>query len=101
MKCLGGEIQARMWPQNEVQVEKCHARGIEEVDKTLLVDDLVNGPLIFAATGVTSGNLLKGVQYFKDGARTSSIVMCSSCNHVRFIDTIHLFTRERSREIRL
>jgi hypothetical protein len=101
MKCLGGEIQARMWPQNDVQVAKCHDRGIDDVDKKLLTDDLVNGPLIFAATGVTSGNLLKGIMYFKGGARTSSIIMCSSCNHVRFVETIHLFTRERSSEIRL
>jgi fructose-1,6-bisphosphatase II len=101
MKCLGGEIQARMWPQNDVQVAKCHDRGIDDVDRKLLTDDMVNGPLIFAATGVTSGNLLKGIQYFKGGARTNSIIMCSNCNHVRFVETIHLFTRERSSEIRL
>jgi fructose-1,6-bisphosphatase II len=52
-------------------------------------------------TGISNGDLLRGVRYFAEGARTHSIVLCSRCNRVRFIDSIHLFSRDRHEEIRL
>jgi len=101
MKALGGEIQAKMWPTSQTQIDMCKERGIDDVTLKLATDDLVQGNVIFAAAGVTSGSLLKGVTYFHDGARTNAVIMCTRCNIVRFVDTIHLFSKEIHREIRL
>ncbi len=75
-------------------------RGIDDIEARVTTDDMVRGEVIFAATAVTRGNFLRGVDYFRDGARSHSLVMCTRCRKVRFIDTIHLFSDER-REIRL
>ena len=57
--------------------------------------------VIVVATGVSNGDLLRGVRYYADTARTHSIIMCTRCNWVRFVDGIHFFSRERPEEIRL
>jgi fructose-1,6-bisphosphatase II len=101
MKALGGEIQAKMWPTSQKQVEMCRDRGISDVARKLATDDLVQGNVIFAAAGVTSGSLLNGVTYFHQGARTNAVIMCTRCNVVRFVDTIHLFSKDIHKEIRL
>ena len=101
MKALGGEIQAKMWPTSQKQIDMCKARGIADVSRKLATDDLVQGNVIFAAAGVTSGSLLKGVTYFHQGARTNAVIMCTRCNIVRFVDTIHLFSKDIHREIQL
>ena len=64
-------------------------------------DDLAPGDVIFAATGVSNGDLLRGVRYLADSALTTSLVMCTRCNWVRFADGIHFFARERREEVRL
>lgn len=100
MRCLGGEIQAKLWPLSRKEVERARAHGIDDIEMVLGTDDLVKGDIIFSATGVTSGDFLRGIDYFRDGARSHTLVMCTRCRTVRFVDTIHLFSDER-REIRL
>jgi fructose-1,6-bisphosphatase II len=100
MRCLGGEIQGKFWPLSRREVENAREHGIDDIEMRLTTDDLVRGEVIFAATGVTRGDFLRGVDYFPAGARTHTIIMCTRCRQVRFVDTIHRFGDER-REIRL
>ncbi len=90
IKCLGGEMQAKMWPTQRSQVEKLKENGLEDPEKKLTLDDLIRGDdVVFAATGITPGETLKGVGYFRGGGRTHTIVMAAEPRMVRFIDTIH------------
>ena len=90
VKCLGGEMQATMWPTQRSQVEKLKENGLEDPERKLTLDDLVRGEgVIFAATGITPGEALNGVRYFRGGGRTHSVVMCTEPRMIRFIDTIH------------
>ena len=101
LECLGGEIQARMWPRDEAERVLLAEWGIADPSRVLGTRDLAPAPLYVIATGVTEGNLLHGVRYFSEGARTYSIVMDLKGRTVRFIDTVHLFSRMPIREIRL
>ena len=101
MECLGGEIQAKMWPRTAEERELMARFGMDDPDTVLTTKDLAPASLYVIATGVTDGNLLKGVRYFADGARTHSIVMDLVTNTVRFVDTVHLLSRTLIREIRL
>ena len=74
---------------------------VEQVDRIFTIDDLAPQSVIVAATGVSNGDLLRGVRYLTDSARTHSLVMCTRCNWVRFVDGIHFFARERREEVRL
>ena len=90
IKCLGGEIQAKMWPTQRSQVEKLKEYGLEDPEKKLGLDDLIRGgEVIFAATGITTGETLYGVRYFRGGARTHTVVMSTEPRMVRFMDAIH------------
>jgi fructose-1,6-bisphosphatase II len=90
MKCLGGEMQARMWPTQRSQVEKLEEYGHEDPERKLTLDDLIrHDDLVFAATGITPGETLDGVRYFRGGARTHTVVMSTEPRVVRFMDTIH------------
>jgi fructose-1,6-bisphosphatase II len=90
IKCLGGEIQAKMWPTQRSQVEKLKENGLEDPERKLALDDLIRGDdVVFAATGITPGETLKGVRYFRGGGRTHTLVMSTEPRMVRFIDTIH------------
>jgi fructose-1,6-bisphosphatase II len=101
LECLGGEIQARMWPKDDAQRERLRQFGLEDTNRVLTARDLAPQPMYVLATGVTDGHLLKGVRYFSDGARTHSILMDLQSRTVRFVDTIHMFSRTPLREIRL
>jgi fructose-1,6-bisphosphatase II len=91
MRCLNGEIFARLVVRTAEDEARCHAMGITDVKRMYTSTDLASSDsLIFAATGVTDGDLLKGVRFFGDGMRTSSVVMQSKPQRIRFIDTIHL-----------
>jgi fructose-1,6-bisphosphatase class II len=91
MRCLNGEIFARLVVTEPQHEERCRAMGISDFRRTYTSKDLASGDdLIFAATGVTDGTLLKGVRFFGDGIRTTSLVMQTSPARVRFIDTIHI-----------
>ncbi len=90
LKCLGGEMQARFWPENEEQIARTQAMGVHDIKAVLTHEDLVHGnDVIFAATGITDGDLLRGVRYQGNRARTHSLVMRSKTGTVRFIEAIH------------
>jgi fructose-1,6-bisphosphatase II len=89
IKCIGGAIQCKIWPRSNEEREKLKANGID-LDKIYMTDDLVKGhDVSFAATGITSGELVDGVKYFGWGARTSSIMMRSRSGTVRYIQARH------------
>jgi len=93
IKCIGGEIQCKIWPRTDEEREKMKADGID-LDQVFRTNDLVKGnDVSFAATGITSGELLNGVQYFGWGARTSSIMMRSRSGTVRNIEARHKWRR--------
>jgi fructose-1,6-bisphosphatase/sedoheptulose 1,7-bisphosphatase-like protein len=91
MRCLGGEIFARLVVEKPEHEERCRAMGITDFRKIYTSDDLASGKfIIFAATGVTDGTLMKGVRFFGDGTRTHSMVMQTNPQRIRFVDTIHV-----------
>ncbi|EAX47289.1 fructose-1,6-bisphosphatase, class II [Thermosinus carboxydivorans Nor1] len=95
LKCLGGDMQAKLWPENEAEVERAKQMGITDINKVLTIDDLVHGEdVMFAATAITQGDLLRGVSYFGGGVRTHSIVMRYKTGTVRFVDAIHKLDRK-------
>jgi fructose-1,6-bisphosphatase II len=101
LRCLGGELQAQLWPTTRREIEAAHEHGIDDVERVFSVEDLTPGEVIFCATGVSNGDLLRGVRFLADSARTHSLVMCTRCNWVRFVDGIHFFARERREDVRL
>jgi len=101
LRCLGGEIQGQLWPMSRTEINRAADDGIDDVSRIFGIDDLVRGHQTVVATGISGGDLLRGVRYMADGARTQSVVLCSRCNRVRFIDSIHLFSADRHEEIRL
>jgi fructose-1,6-bisphosphatase II len=89
LKCMGGEIQAQLWPQTEEERALATAQGYD-VDAVLTTDDLVRGDdAFFAATGITDGELLRGVRFSPRGANTQSLVMRSRSGTVRLVDAHH------------
>lgn len=89
MKCLGGEIQARLWPRDEEEASRARQRGAE-LGRLLRTEDLVRDDnVFFAATGVTEGELLRGVRYTGGGARTHSLVMRSKSGTIRWVEAHH------------
>jgi fructose-1,6-bisphosphatase II len=101
LRCLGGEVQAQLWPTSRREIENARRYGVENVEQVFTTEDLVSGEVIVAATGVSNGDLLRGVRFLADSARTHSLVMCTRCNWVRFTDGIHFFARDRREEVRL
>ncbi|WP_134683399.1 class II fructose-bisphosphatase [Brevibacillus migulae] len=95
LKCLGGEIQGRLLPQNEAELERCKQMGIANPQQILYMNDLVKGDdAIFAATGVTDGELLRGVRFQGTRATTHSVVMRAKTGTVRFIEGNHRLERK-------
>ncbi|MER5672197.1 class II fructose-bisphosphatase [Pseudonocardia alni] len=95
LKCMGGEIQGRLWPKDDAEREKALAAG-HDLDKVLTTAELVRGEnVFFCATGITDGPLLRGVHYRGGGATTQSIVMRSKSGTVRLIDGYHRLTKLR------
>jgi fructose-1,6-bisphosphatase II len=101
LRCLGGEMQAQLWPTTRGEIDSAREQGIDDIERVFTIDDLAPTELIVAATGVSNGDLLRGVRYLAESARTHSLVMCTRCNWVRFVDGIHFFARERREEVRL
>ena len=95
LKCLGGDIQGRLWPRDEAERRLVEAEG-HEVEQVLTLDDLCRGQNIFVAvTGITDGELLRGVRYQGAWARTSSLVMRSASGTVRWVEAKHDLRRLR------
>ncbi|HEY7856015.1 MAG TPA: class II fructose-bisphosphatase [Terriglobales bacterium] len=91
MRCLHGEIVARLVVDKPGTIERLAKMGVKDPHRIYKTDDLAPGKsILFAACGVTSGSLLRGVRFFKDGTRTQSLVMTGAMNKVRFVDTIHV-----------
>jgi len=87
--CMGGEIQCKLWPRDESEEEYALENDLD-LQQILTTKDLVDSDnVFFAATGVTDGELLDGVDYYADGARTHSVVMRSRTGSIRFIETQH------------
>jgi fructose-1,6-bisphosphatase II len=96
LKCLGGEIQAKLWPLDDSEREKAIAGG-HDLDRVLTTDDLVQGDnCFFAATGVTDGELLRGVHFDNRGATTQSLVMRSKSGTVRLVNARHRLDKLRA-----
>jgi fructose-1,6-bisphosphatase II len=95
MRCLNGEIFARLVVSKPEHEERCRAMGIKDVKRIYRSKDLAPGnDIIFAATGVTDGSLMKGVRFFGDGVRTSSVIMQNNPHRIRFIDSIHVTSKK-------
>ncbi|MGZ6269664.1 MAG: class II fructose-bisphosphatase [Candidatus Limnocylindrales bacterium] len=102
LRCLGGEIQARFRFRNDEERERARQMGHDDEERVYLTADLACGEnLVFAATGVTDGDLLKGVRFFGGGARTHSLVMAYQTKQVRFVDTVQMFALDRPPSVRL
>jgi fructose-1,6-bisphosphatase II len=91
LKCLGGEMQGRLRPRNDRDRLVLGERGFDDLDRKYTLEELAPGSIMFAATGVTAGDYLRGVRFFKGGGTTNSVVMRSSTQTVRFIEGIHRF----------
>ena len=101
MRCLGGEIFARLIIDTPEKEARAQSMGIEQPRRIYTSADLAAGRRItFAATGVTEGALMKGVRFFGEGCRTSSVVMQTSPHRVQFIDTIHVKEQAGRRGLR-
>lgn len=95
LKCLGGEIQGKLKPKNDEELARCKKMGIDDIDKVFYMDDFCSGDdAIFAATGVTDGELLKGVQFKGSKATTESVVMRAKSGTVRFIQGEHSLVKK-------
>lgn len=95
IKCMGGDMQAKLVPQNEEEIIRCKSMGIEDINKVLYINDLVNSDdVYFAATGITDCDLLKGVVYSKNNCGTThSVVMRSKTGTIRFVNAHHQLLR--------
>lgn len=91
LRCAGGDMQARLAPLTQDEIDRCYAAGITDLKKKYTLDELVRGDVMFAATGVTTGDYLEGVRFFGGGATTNSVVMRSQTRTVRYIHTTHHF----------
>lgn len=94
LRCVGGDMLGQLKPRNAEEVERAKRMGIDDVDKIYAIDELASGDVLFAATGVTNGDFLKGVRFMRGGAATQSVVMRSKTRTVRFIDAEHHFERK-------
>lgn len=90
LRCLGGEIQGRFKPRNDDERRRLEAMGANE-ERIYRTEELASGKnIVFGATGITDGDLLRGVKFFKNGARTHSITMGLRSSVIRFTDSVHL-----------
>ena len=95
LKCLGGEMQARLVPGSPAEAERAMSMGLKDIGLVLTLNDLVSSDdVIFSATGITDGDLLRGVRYFGDKASTHSIVMRSKTGTIRLIEATHMLDRK-------
>ena len=103
LRCLGGELQARFRFRNDEERERAQKMlGHADESRVYRTEELASGDnLVFAATGVTGGDLLQAVRFFGGGARTHSLVMAYQAKQVRFVDTVHMFDRDRPPAVRL
>jgi len=99
LRCIGGQMQGRLLFRNDDERGRARNWGIDDLDKKYSMEDLAHGDVMFAATGVTSGTMLKGVRRFSAGAMTHSLVMRSRSGTVRYIEAVHNFDRKTGLDI--
>jgi fructose-1,6-bisphosphatase II len=91
LKCMGGDMQGRLVFMTKEERDRAKSMGIDDFDRIYSAEDMARGDVFFAATGVTNGELLRGVRYTAGGAETHSIVMRSKSRTVRFVESKHFF----------
>ena len=91
LKCMGGDMQGRLVFMSNEERDRARSMGITDFEKVYHCDDMASGDVVFAATGVTNGDLLQGVRYYSGGAETHSVVMRSKSRTIRFINARHTF----------
>jgi fructose-1,6-bisphosphatase II len=104
LKCLGGEIQGKFAWRSDEEKERARRMGVDvdDTERVYSTNDLAPGEnVVFCATGVTDGELLRGVRFFGGGARTHSVVMSYSRGMVRFLDTVHMWDHHNPPKVRL
>jgi len=94
LRCIGGQMMGRLIFRNDDEVQRARKMGIEELDRKYLLEDLASGDVMFAATGVTDGSMLRGVRRFSGGCETESLVMRSKTGTVRVISAQHDYSRK-------
>ena len=108
LRCLGAHFQGQLiydpavvktgliGESKEANLERLSEMGIKDPDKVYSAEELASGEtVLFAGTGITSGNLINGVRFFKGGARTQTLVISSQSKTARFVDTIHMFDKPK------
>jgi fructose-1,6-bisphosphatase class II len=93
LRCIGGDMQARLRFRDDGERARSVQMGVRDPDAVLTAEHLAGGSVMFAATGVTNGDFLRGVQFTGDGARTHSVVMRSRSGTLRYIEAVHRFAR--------
>jgi fructose-1,6-bisphosphatase class II len=91
LRCVGGEFQGRLAPRNNEEIERAKKMGVGDIKKKFSITELAAGDVMFAATGVTDGDYLRGVHFFPGGATTQSVVMRSKTKTIRVIEATHYF----------
>ncbi|RKH12938.1 class II fructose-bisphosphatase [Corallococcus sp. CA053C] len=94
IRATGGDMQGRLVPRNAEEIERAKKMGVTDIHKIYSAEDLARGEVMFAATGVTTGDFLKGVRFFGGGCETHSVVMRSKTGTVRFIQSVHKFDKK-------
>ena len=93
IRCIGGAIQCKAWPRDDKERDAAIAAGAD-LSKVYSAEELVSGEdVFFAATGASTGDLLNGVRFFANGAQTHSLAMRSRSGTLRWVDSVHDFTR--------
>ncbi len=94
LRSVGGDMQGRLKPRSPEEAERCKKMGIQNLDRVYTAEDLARGEVMFAATGVTTGDFLRGVRFFGGGCETHSVVMRSKTGTVRYIQSSHKFDKK-------
>ncbi len=91
LRAMGGDFQGRLRPRSQAEAERAQKMGVKDLDKIYVADELASGEVMFAATGVTTGDFLRGVRFFAGGAETESVVMRSKSGTLRWVRATHRF----------
>ncbi|MBX7115650.1 MAG: class II fructose-bisphosphatase [Myxococcaceae bacterium] len=94
LRCVGGDMQGRLKPRNQEEIERAKKMGVTDINRIYTAEELAQGEVMFAATGVTTGDFLKGVRFFGGGCETHSVVMRSKTGTVRYITSHHKFDKK-------
>jgi fructose-1,6-bisphosphatase II len=96
IRCVGGDMQGRLVPRNQEEIDRALKMGVKDIKRIYTAEELAQGEVMFAATGVTSGDFLRGVRFFGGGAETHSVVMRSKTGTIRYVQSVHKFDKKPS-----